>query len=128
MSVANTALLYNLALLAFPVTDDLVSTVAASQSGATVLIGELCRVIKASNTGSFMLKSLLNEEAPPIVFVVNDSANTINIYPAVGETMQGSANAAFQITAGLSAIFVAVSTANLAKSATSVDWRPALIP
>ncbi len=128
MSVANTALLYNLGLLAFPVVDNLSSTVAAAQAGATALVGELHRVTKAASTGSFILKSLTSEEAPPLVFVVNDSAQTINVYPTVGETMNGGANTAFQITAGTSGIFIAISTAQLAKGASSVDWRAALIP
>jgi len=129
MSVANTALLYNLGLLAFPVIDNLSSTVAtATQTGAIALVGELHRVTKAVSTGSFILKSLISNEAPPLVFVVNDSAQTINVYPTVGETMNGVANAAFQITTGTSGIFIAIPTAHLAKGASSVDWRAALIP
>lgn len=126
MSTANTALLFNLGLLAFPVTDDLASTVASAQSAAPCLIGELCRVTSASANGSFVLPSLLNLTAPPLVFVVNDSANTIKVFCAVGETLNGSSNSSLSIGAGTSGIFVSVPNS---KGASNVpDWRAANIP
>jgi hypothetical protein len=124
MSVANIALLYNLGLLQFPVYDNLTAGAAATQNGAPLLIGELCRCTSAVGTGSFMLKSLLTEDGPPLVFVVNDSANTINVYPFVGEKINGGTNTALAIPAGQSGIFISVPNA---KGAT-LDWRSAVIP
>lgn len=129
MSTATAALLDDLALLGkFPVFDGLYSTVAAAQAAAPILPSQLNRVVKAVSTGSFVLRSLATEDAPPIVFVVNESAATINIYPFIGETMNGSLNGAFQITTGTSGIFVAIGTSQIPQGASAVDWRAALIP
>ena len=124
MSVANTALLYNLGLLAFPVTDDLTAGPASTQNGAPVLNGELCRCVSSGVNGSFMLKSLLTQDAPPLVFVVNDSPNTIKVYPFTGENVGGSGNSPLSIPAGQSGIFISVPNA---KGGTQ-DWRSAVIP
>lgn len=98
------------------VCDDLYSSVGASQSGATALSGALHRVTKGAATASFMLKAMLME-APRIVIVVNDGPNSINVYPAVGDTMNGVANAAQAIAAGATGIFVHT------KEAGVTDWR-----
>jgi hypothetical protein len=125
MSAANTALLYNLGLLAFPVTDDLSTTANNTQTAAPVLIGELCRVVTAVANGSFVLKQLLTLEAPPLVFVVNDSANTIKVFSFIGETLNGGANGALSIPTGQSGIFISVPGQ---KNAGVTDWRAAVIP
>jgi hypothetical protein len=128
MTVANTALLYNLGLTQFPVYDDLASTVVSSQVGATQLIGEACRVTSAVANGSFILKSLLTLDGPPLVFVINDSAQAIRVYPFLSvpspESVNGSANSFLSIPTGQSGIFISVPNA---KGATQ-DWRAAVIP
>jgi hypothetical protein len=128
MSVANTALLYNLGLTQFPVYDDLASLVVTVQTGATSLIGEACRVTTAIANGAFTLKSLLTLDGPPLVFVINDSAQTIKVFPflstASPESINGTANLALSIPTGQSGIFISVPNA---KGATQ-DWRAAVIP
>jgi hypothetical protein len=101
--------------------DALGSTVAASQAGATALTGMLHRVTTGAATASFLLKSLVTKEAPRIIIVINDGPNTINIYPTVGETMNGVANAALQVAAGATAIIVHTNEAGV------LDWRGAAI-
>lgn len=133
MTVANDALLVTLGQNQFPVYDGLVSNVAAAQAAATRLTGSVNRVTKAVSTGSFILPQMLTGEADSnMVFVINDSANSINVYPAVGETMSGSANAAFSIGAGTSGIFIRVYGASIGKGGGNQtptnDWRPANIP
>jgi hypothetical protein len=61
-----------------------------------------------------------------MMVVVNDSPNTINVYPAVGEKTNGSLNTAAAITAGASGFFIPVlNSANNYPS--TLDWRTAVI-
>jgi hypothetical protein len=124
MSTANTALLYNLALLGTPVDDDIIGNgVASSQAGAPVLRSELTRITKAAANDSFVLKSILSGEANSLTFVVNDSANTIKVFCAIGETLGGVLNSSLSIPTGQSGIFVRVPNA-----LGTPDWRAAAIP
>ena len=97
--------------------DDLGSTVNAAQAGATALTAAFNRVTSGAATASFLLKSMLTNEAPRLYIVVNDGPNSINIYPTVGETMNGATNAALAVAAGATAIIVHT------KEAGVVDWR-----
>lgn len=133
MSVANDAMLVFLGQNQFPVYDGLVGTVAAAQAGATRLTGTVNRVTKSISTGSFILPQMTTGEADSAgVWVINDSPNTINVYPFVGETMQGTANAVFQITTGTSGFFLRVYGASIQKGGGNQtptnDWRPATNP
>lgn len=101
--------------------DDLGSTVNASQAGATPLAGTLHRVTTGAATASFILKSMITKEAPRIVIVINDGPNSINVYPTVGETMNGVANAALAVAAGATAIIVMTEVSFV------FDWRGAAI-
>lgn len=88
------------------------------------------RVVASPANGAILLPAMLNEdEAADIVFVINDSANTIQVFPALGETMLGVANAAFSVAAGATGIFLC-KPPNIAlqmqsvQTVTSVyDWR-----
>lgn len=130
MSVANDALLYNLAITGFPVTDGLVAGPANAQGTAVSIIGELARCISAVANGSFILKSSLSNEAPPLVFVVNDSANTIKVFAFAGENLNGSLNAALSIPSGQSGIFIRVPVQQQkgGGGGGTLDWRAAAIP
>lgn len=133
MSVANDALLVTLGQNQFPVYDGLVSSVAAAQAGATRLTGNVNRITKAVSTGSFILPQMATGEADSsLVFVINDSANSIDIFPFVGETINGSANASFAVGAGTSAICIRVYGASIGKGGGNQtptnDWRVANIP
>lgn len=130
MSVANTALLYNLGLEAFFVTDDLVAGPAASRATALRLPSQLNRVISSVASGCAVLPSIVSGEAAWIVFVVNDSAQTILVGAAAGETVNAVATTGnfgagtLSIPAGQSGIFVPVPNG---KGGT-LDWRSAVIP
>lgn len=130
MSVANTALLYNLGLEGFGVTDDLVAGVAAVRATACRLPSQLNRFISSPANGAAILPSIISGEAAWIVFVVNDSAQTVRVGAAPGETVNTVATATdmsagtLNIPAGQSGIFVPVPNG---KGGT-LDWRSAIIP
>jgi hypothetical protein len=137
MSVANTALLYNLGLEGFAVSDGLVASVAGARSTAMRLPSQLNRVTLSPANGACILPSILSGEAAWIVFVINDSANTIVVGAAAPggggasqETINGVATPAnystgvLSIPAGQSGIFVPVPNSK----GTTLDWRSAVIP
>lgn len=133
MSVANDALLVNLGQNGFTVVDALVAT-ATTQATATKCTDQVHRFIKVAATGTAVLPSLLSLEAPTLLFVINDDpTNALLVWPFGTETKNG-ANSAFSVTAGLSAIFIAVVAAKTAKGggiapgSFANDWRAALIP
>lgn len=134
MSVANDALLVNLGLNQFPVVDDLV-TAATTQATATRCLGQVNRFVKVASTATAVLPSLLSLEAPTIIFIINDGANTLVLWPFGTETING-ANAVLSggIPAGQSAICIAVVAAKTAKGggiapgSFANDWRVVAIP
>lgn len=130
MSLANNALLNTLAIfIGTPVQDDETAGGpgnVTTQAGATAVVGEAVRVTRAPTIGnSMILKSVLSGDASPLTFVINDSANSINVFPATGETNNGGLNQVLAVPAGQSGIFVRVPN-NLAGS--SSGWRSAVIP
>jgi hypothetical protein len=130
MTVANDSLLYNLALAGFPVTDDQ-SAGLTTQTTGTPIIGDAFRVTtSAGANGACILKSSLSNEACPLVFVINDSPNTIKVFPTPGESQGGSANASLSIPAGQSGIFVKVPVLvqKGGGGGGTTDWRSAVIP
>jgi hypothetical protein len=86
--------------------DNLGSAVNAAQAGATPLTSAFNRITTGAATASFILKSMLNEEAPRLCIVVNDGPNSINVYPTVGETMNGVANASLAFAAGATSLLL----------------------
>jgi hypothetical protein len=97
--------------------DDLVSAANATQTAAVPLTGAFHRVTAGAANSSFIMKSMLSKEAPNIVVVINDGANSVNVYPAVGDTMNGVANAAQAVGAGATGIFVRTNESD------TLDWR-----
>lgn len=130
MSVANTALLYNLGLEGFFVSDDLSAGVAGARATALRLPSQLNRVVSAPANGACALPSILSGEAAWIVFVVNDSAQAIVVGASPGETVNSVAtNAAMStgtlsIPSGQSGIFVPVPNGR----GGTLDWRSTVIP
>lgn len=105
--------------------DGLVGGPATTQNTATRLSGPICRCTKSVASGSFILPSIGTGEANDGVIVINDSGQTILVYPAAGEKMIGSANSPFSVTNGNSAFFTPIVT-SLGNNPTTLDWRPAL--
>lgn len=137
MSIANDALLVTLGQNQFPVYDGLGSLVT-TQAGATRLTGAVNRAVGTAAgvivaNGAFVLPSMLSLEADSsMVFVINDTSQTIKVFPATGETNGGTLNASTSIPTGQSGIFIRVYGASVGKgggqgTATN-DWRSAVIP
>lgn len=127
MSVTNNAVMFALGNNQGQAAVELVGGPAATQNTATRINNQIARVTKAVATGSFQLPSMLNGEANELIWVVNDTAVTINVYPAVGEKTNGGTNTAFQITTGLTGVFIPV-LASPNNYPSTLDWRCALIP
>ena len=123
MSTTNNAVLFN----AQSANVEAVAGPAAAPGTATRLTNALTRCTKAVSTGSFILPSIGTGEASENMWVVNDSAVTVNIYPATGEKTNGSANGAFAVTTGLTGVCVPVLNSPN-NYPTTLDWRCALIP
>jgi len=126
MSVTNNAVLFVFSNDGQTIVE-LVPGPAAAQNTAVRINNEVIRVLKSVSTGSLQLPSMLNGEANEAIVVVNETAVTINIYPAVGEKTNGNTNTAFQITTGISGIFIPV-LASVGNYPSTLDWRCALIP
>lgn len=123
MSLINTSLVYNLAFTTVAFVDNMVGAANNAQAGATPLISEVNRVTKSTaSLNSFILKSVLTGDASVLTWVINDSANTINVFPFVGEKQNGVANAGLAIAAGAAGVFVLVTNA-----LSGPEWRSAAI-
>lgn len=123
MSLINVSLKYNLAGTAVAFVDNLVGAANNVQAGATPLTSEVNRVTKSTaSLNSFILKSILSGDASVMTYVINDSANTVNVFPAVGENQNGVANAGLAVAAGASGVFCMVTNA-----LGGPDWRSAAI-
>jgi hypothetical protein len=91
---------------------------------------QLNRITLAVANGGCILPSIVSGEAAWIVFVVNDSANTIKVGAFAGETINSVSTATdlsagvLSIPSGQSGIFIPVPNS---KGATT-DWRSAVIP
>ncbi len=129
MSTTNDSARYDLAQLGLVEFDGL-SCNNTTQATATALLGEINRVvISAAANGAAVLKSVLSNEAPPICYVINDSANTIKVFPFTGENINGSLNTSLSVVAGGLACFFRVPPL-LSKSGGgggTNDWRGAAI-
>lgn len=123
MSLINASLIYNLAGTAVAFNDNLSGAANNAQAGAAPLTSEVNRVTKSTSTlNSFILKSILTGDASVLTWVINDSANSINVFPFVGEKQNGVSNAGLAIAAGASGVFSMVPN-----SLGGPEWRSAAI-
>lgn len=92
-----------------PVYDGLVAKAGGGQSGATPLNEGINRVATvATIADSVQLPPAGNVVGGDLV-VINGAANSMNVFPATGETINAlAANAAFAIAGGGRAIFVSM--------------------
>ena len=123
MTVANNALIYNLALIGTPIFDNLAAGPASAQGTATRMLGEMNRVTTSVSNGSCILGSSNTGDAASMTFVVNDSPNAILVYPFTGEFNNGTVNATLSIPAGQCGFFIRVTNDIAVKNATSPGWR-----
>jgi hypothetical protein len=123
MSTTNNAVLKALRISGETM-DVLVAGAASAQGTATKINSLLTRCTKSVASGSFVLPSLLSQEVfQRPYWVVNDTAGAILVYCALGETMNGSANANLSIAAGDSAVFIPVHETASGNN----DWRSSVI-
>lgn len=69
----------------------LFATGAGAQAQGIRIYGVVNRIVKSVATGAVILPSVVSMEAPPLVIVLNDSPNSINVGAAAGEQMNGVA-------------------------------------
>ena len=79
------------------------------QAGAIALPAMINRVTTVGSAGN---SAILPVSAPGLVIMVVNAAasNSMNVYPQVGDTMNGTANAAFAVAAGKTAQFYCANT------------------
>lgn len=118
MSTATLALMGHLARHGFTIDDDRSAGALAAQAGASPITRNVTRcTVSSAATASFILRDILTNDTPSMVFVINDSANSINVYPFVGQNINGSLNTALAVAAGGFAFFSRVQA--------TLDWRAA---
>lgn len=145
MSALNNDYLWEvLGLQGFTSGDDIVLPAGSGITQATasaVAKGQLHRVTVSIANAAIQLRSILENDNPQLVFIVNDTANTVQVFPHkaigggatdTGESMNGVANAAFNITANNSAIFVSSLVQPKRKgggtgSTPALNWSAALL-
>jgi hypothetical protein len=133
-ALTNDALYEQLAADGWPVGDDLFFGAAAPTTqalGAPIRASAHRVTANGTANASATLKSLLSNEAPGMVWLINDGAQTVAVFCAAGEKMNGVANASFAVTAGNAAVFVPIPTQVKRKGGTSgggtLNWSSALI-
>jgi hypothetical protein len=123
MSVTNLAVMFVIAS-GTRASVELVAGPAAAQNTATRLNNAVVRCTRGVATGSFILPSILSNEANEAIMLVNDTAGALNVYPWVGEKLGGTLNAAASVGAGTTGIFLPI--LNSSGNPTTLDWRPAI--
>ena len=131
MSTANDALLVALGQEGIQVYDCLGAPNTA-QATATKCIGQANRFTTsvAGGSAAAVLPSVVSNEAQFMVFVINDTPNTIKVFPFTGENNNGAGNGTLSIPAGQSGIFIRVPPAvgKGGGGGGTTDWRSAAIP
>jgi hypothetical protein len=90
------------------------------------------RVVKnLTANAAIVLGSIQTGEAPSMAWLINDSGNTVNVFCAPGENMNGVANSSFAVTAGNAAVLFRVPMQIKRKGGTSgggsLNWSAALL-
>jgi hypothetical protein len=108
MSTTNNAILFLKSQAEGASTVEVSSSAAASQGTATRLTNNLSRCKQAVSTGSFILPSILSGEASREMWLVNDSAVAVNVYPAKSEKVNGNVDTALSVPAGQTGLFIPI--------------------
>jgi hypothetical protein len=105
MSLVNDSLLVMLGQEGFT-NQECTAPNANSQNTGFRATAPVLRVTGGVANGSVVLPSQLsNEAANPIGWIINDSGNTIKLFPASGENQNGTLNASLSISNGQSAFY-----------------------
>lgn len=125
MSAATAAALYALSArgigYAFPFRDDVTPGPASAQGTAKIVSSQVMRVTKSVASGSMIMPSITTGEADAFNVVINDSGQTILVYCALGEAMDGSTNGNRSLATGTVGVFFRVRESETA--AGGPDWR-----
>jgi hypothetical protein len=85
------------------VNDDVVAggpAAVTTQAGATPIRGAIVRVTGGISNSSLVLPSMLTNDAPDMIFVVNRMAtNACVVFCALGESLNGATNGSLSIAA-----------------------------
>src|SRR5215831_13868110 len=122
MSTASAAAVFSMRLIGVPLDE---VTPQGSVQGTAWPLKRSSRVNGAASNAGVILPSLLTGEAEAPIVVVNDSANTIKVYPALGEKVNGSLNTAVSLTTGQ--VIVLFPDFNSPTGGGTLDWRGAAI-
>lgn len=118
MSATNTTLMGHLARHGFTLDDNRSGGALAAQAGAAPITRNVTRcTISSAATASFILRDILTNDTDSMMWVINDSANSINVYPFVGQNINGALNTALAVAAGGFAFFSRIQA--------TLDWRAA---
>src|SRR5271168_370538 len=114
--------------------DDIYLTSATTQATASVSLRAGANRITAAAgaAAACVLPALINyDQGSDFVFVINDSGNTVAVFAAPGDTMQGTLNGSLTIAVGGSGFFVRVPPIYLNPPAgfglTATQWRAAAL-
>ena len=123
MSNTNNAVLASLGINSGPFQVAIASAaVAGTQAAGTPIRGTAVRVLNGGTGASMVLPSMLsNEDFDDFIFVINDTATTVLVFCALGETMNGSTNGSLSIAAGATGIFISRQQIDYPYAAP--DWR-----
>lgn len=129
MSLANDSLLLALAQEGFT-TQECTAPDANAQGKGVRVNSTVMRVVAGVSNGSITLGSLLsNDAASPLGWIVNDSPNTIKLFPFTGESQNGVANASLSIATGAAAFYYKepASTGKGGGSTGTTNWHSSAV-
>jgi hypothetical protein len=95
-----------------------------TQVAAYPIRGSAIRIVRATANSSLILKEGDGGTSQPWTFVLNDAANAVVVFPAVGENLNGIGNNGFSIPAGQTGQFMRVDRTD---PTFGQDWRATLI-
>jgi hypothetical protein len=108
-----------------------------TQAGGGAVKGQLHRIVVNNvANAALVMKSILSNDAPSFVWILNDGAQSVNVFPFTGgtdnaEKMNGVANASQAVAAGQAALFMSIPVQIKKKGGTSgggtFDWRAAIL-
>jgi hypothetical protein len=134
-ALTNDAILEILSEDGWPVSDDIFIPAGAgtTQAAGLPVKGSCHRVAgNGTATAALTLKSVKSGEAPSMVWIINDDpTNSVKVFCAAGDSMNGAGNGSLTIAAVTAAVFARVPAQVKRKGGTSgggtLDWRASTI-
>lgn len=117
-AATNLALIGHLRVNLNVIQKGLLAKAGGGQNGTRLNAGMNQFTVVASAGDSALLPAILNGEAEGHVIVINDTATSMNVFPAVGENMNSTPNASAAVPANSAAFFMLIISATNWRSAT----------